>query len=230
MSLLSARQVSDQYLVEFNDARNQVLTEGVERRYIIEGIFIQAGVINNNRRFYIPEAIEPGINKYIEEKVLKNRAVGELNHPVPPTPYLNYKNVSHKIESLVRDGNNWLGRAVVTKNTPSGAVIAGLMDEGVIMATSSRATGDTRKRRDGILEVVGNYKVATAGDIVSDPSAPDAFLTNLMEGKEWAWANGALVPLEESIRGDVDRAARTGLTPEKMDHLYRHILSKLQGA
>lgn len=221
-------QVQDHYLVEFNEARNQVLEEGAARRYIIEGIFIQAGVVNNNRRFYIPDKIAPGVDEYIEKMVKRDRAVGELNHPTPPTPYIDYKNVSHKIVSLERSGDNWIGRAVVTKNTPSGAVVAGLMDEGVVMAVSSRATGATRRRLDGVTEVIGNYKIATAGDIVSDPSAPDAFLTNLMEGKEWAWANGALVPLENEIRAAVDKTARQGLTPESMNVLYEHIMGKIK--
>lgn len=221
-------QVQDHYLVEFNEARNQVLEEGPARRYIIEGIFIQAGVVNNNRRFYIPDKIAPGVDEYIEKMVKRDRAVGELNHPTPPTPYIDYKNVSHKIVSLERNGDNWIGRAVVTKNTPSGAVVAGLMDEGVVMAVSSRATGATRRRLDGVTEVIGNYKIATAGDIVSDPSAPDAFLTNLMEGKEWAWANGALVPLENEIRAAVDKTARQGLTPASMNVLYEHIMGKIK--
>lgn len=221
-------QVQDHYLVEFSEARNQVLEEGPARRYIIEGIFIQAGVVNNNRRFYIPDKIAPGVDEYIEKMVKRDRAVGELNHPTPPTPYIDYKNVSHKIVSLERNGDNWIGRAVVTKNTPSGAVVAGLMDEGVVMAVSSRATGATRRRLDGVTEVFGNYKIATAGDIVSDPSAPDAFLTNLMEGKEWAWANGALVPLENEIRAAVDKTARQGLTPASMNVLYEHITGKIK--
>ena len=221
-------QVQDHYLVEFSEARNQVLEEGPARRYIIEGIFIQAGVVNNNRRFYIPDKIAPGVDEYIEKMVKRDRAVGELNHPTPPTPYIDYKNVSHKIVSLERNGDNWIGRAVVTKNTPSGAVVAGLMDEGVVMAVSSRATGATRRRLDGVTEVIGNYKIATAGDIVSDPSAPDAFLTNLMEGKEWAWANGALVPLENEIRAAVDKTARQGLTPASMNVLYEHITGKIK--
>ena len=221
-------QVQDHYLVEFNEARNQVLEEGAARRYIIEGIFIQAGVVNNNHRFYIPDKIAPGVDEYIEKMVKRDRAVGELNHPTPPTPYIDYKNVSHKIVSLERNGDNWIGRAVVTKNTPSGAVVAGLMDEGVVMAVSSRATGATRRRLDGVTEVIGNYKIATAGDIVSDPSAPDAFLTNLMEGKEWAWANGALVPLENEIRAAVDKTARQGLTPASMNVLYEHIMGKIK--
>lgn len=221
-------QVQDHYLVEFNEARNQVLEEGPARRYVIEGIFIQAGVVNNNRRFYIPDKIAPGVDEYVEKMVKRDRAVGELNHPTPPTPYIDYKNVSHKIVSLERNGDNWIGRAVVTKNTPSGAVVAGLMDEGVVMAVSSRATGATRRRLDGVTEVIGNYKIATAGDIVSDPSAPDAFLTNLMEGKEWAWANGALVPLENEIRAAVDKTARQGLTPASMNVLYEHIMGKIK--
>lgn len=221
--------IRDHYLVEFSEAKNQVLDEAPgRRRYIIEGIFIQAGVVNNNRRYYIADKIAPGVDEYIEKMVNRNRAVGELNHPNPSTPYIDYKNVSHKIVSLNREGDSWMGRAVVTKNTPSGAVVAGLMDEGVVMAVSSRATGTTRRRLDGITEVIGNYKVSTAGDIVSDPSAPDAFLTNLMEGKEWAWAGGALVPLETEIRGAVDRAARQGLNPEAERVLYEHITAKIK--
>ena len=218
----------DHYLVEFNEAKNQVLEEGPARRYIIEGIFIQAGVVNNNRRFYVPDGIAPGVEDYVEKMVKKDRAVGELNHPNPPTPYIDYKNVSHKIVSLERKGSNWMGRAVVTKNTPSGAVVAGLMDEGVVMAVSTRATGQTRRRSDGITEVIGNYRLSTAGDIVSDPGGPDAFLTNLMEGKEWAWANGALVPLEEEIIADVNRVARKGLTQQSMSALYEHIMAKIK--
>lgn len=216
------------YLVEFLEAKNQVLTEGSERRYVIEGPFIQTGVTNANRRFYIPEKVRPGIVEYIDKMVKANRAVGELNHPDPPTPYIDYKNVSHKIEALTEVGNDWIGRAVVTKNTPSGAIVAGLMDEGVVMGISSRATGQTRRRMDGVTEVIGNFKVATAGDIVSDPSAPDAFLTNLMEGKEWAWANGALVPLEDEIITEVNKQSRKGLTPDRMNALYEYIMGKVK--
>lgn len=225
---MSQIQHQDHYLVEYNEAVNQVLDEGPKRRYIIEGIFIQAGVVNNNRRFYIADKIAPGVEDYVEKMVKRDRAVGELNHPNPPTPYIDYKNVSHKIISLERSGDNWMGRAVVTKNTPSGAVVAGLMEEGVVMAVSTRATGATRRRMDGITEVIGNYKLSTAGDIVSDPGGPDAFLTNLMEGKEWAWANGALVPLEEEIKATVNRVARTGLTQPKMAALYEHIVGKIK--
>lgn len=215
-------------LVEFADVRNQVLNEGAARRYIIEGPFIQTGVVNANRRFYITEAVKPGIDDYIQRMVRANRAVGELNHPTPSTPYIEYKNVSHKIEELTQRGGDWIGRAVVTKNTPSGGIVAGLMDEGVVMGISSRATGSTRKRMDGTTEVTGNYRVATAGDIVSDPSAPDAFLTNLMEGKEWAWAGGKLVPLEKEILEGVNTAARKGLTQERMSALYEHIIARVK--
>ncbi len=216
------------YLVEFNqEVRNNVLTEGQGKKYVIEGIFIQCDVVNGNRRVYLGEKVRPGIVEYVETMVKRNRAVGELNHPNPSTPEIDYKNVSHKIESLTESGSNWIGKAVVTKGTPSGAIVAGLMDEGVVMGISSRATGSTRRRTDGITEVIGNYRLSTAGDIVSDPSAPDAFLTNLMEGKEWAWANGALVPLEEDIRGKVNAAAKTvrGLTPDSMRALFEHITS-----
>lgn len=216
------------YLVELGEVTNTVLQEGTARRYIIEGIFIQADVVNGNKRFYLSEGIRSGVQDYVEKMVLQNRAVGELNHPSPPTPYINYERASHKIESLTEQGSNWVGRAVVTKNTPMGAVVAGLMDEGVVMGISSRARGSTRRRKDGITEVYGDYIVSTAGDIVSDPSAPDAFLTNLMEGKEWAWANGALVPVEQEIVAEINKQSRLGLTPEKMKALYEYITAKVK--
>lgn len=224
--------VNNHYLVEFSqEAKNQVLTEASgAKRYVIEGPFIQCDILNGNRRIYLSEKVRPGIIQYVESMVKTNRAVGELNHPTPSTPEIDYKNVSHKIESLVEQGPTWMGRAVITKNTPSGAIVAGLMDEGVVMGISSRATGSTRRRPDGVTEVIGNYKLATAGDIVSDPSAPDAFLTNLMEGKEWAWANGALIPLEEEIRNEVNKVARTvrGLDSASMQALYEHITAKVK--
>lgn len=221
--------IENHYLVEFVDARNTVLTEANgSRRYVIEGPFIQPDVVNANRRFYISEKIRPGVEDYVANMVLKHRAVGELNHPNPPTPYVDYKNASHKIESLVFEGGSWIGRAVVTKNTPSGGIVAGLMDEGVVMGISSRATGSTRRRPDGITEVNGNFKIATAGDIVSDPSAPDAFLTNLMEGKEWAWAGGALVPIEKEILAMVNTQSRKGLTQDSMAVLFEHITGRIK--
>ena len=223
--------IQDHFLVEFrNDVKNVVLEEGLKRRYVIEGPFIQTNVKNVNGRIYLKEAVRPGILQYIEERVKTNRACGELNHPTPPRPYIDYERASHKIESLTEDGDNWFGRAVVTKGTPMGSIVAGLMDEGVVMGISSRATGNTRRRFDGVVEVVGNYRLTTAGDIVSDPSAPDAFLTNLMEGKEWALAEGKLVPIEEQIRTMVNKQSATvqGLDDESASKLFEYIMSLVQ--
>lgn len=222
--------IQDHFLVEFrNDVKNVVLDEGVKRRYVIEGPFIQTNVKNVNGRIYLKEAVRPGILQYIEERVKTNRACGELNHPTPSRPYIDYERASHKIESLTEDGDNWFGRAVVTKGTPMGSIVAGLMDEGVVMGISSRATGNTRRRFDGVVEVVGNYRLTTAGDIVSDPSAPDAFLTNLMEGKEWALAEGKLIPLEEQIRTMVNKQSATaqGLDDESASKLFEYIMSQV---
>ncbi len=222
--------IQDYFLVEFkNDVKNVVLEEGAKTRYIIEGPFIQTNVKNVNGRIYLKDAVRPGIVEYIEERIKTNRACGELNHPTPSRPYIDYERVSHKIESLVEDGDNWIGRAVVTKGTPMGSIVAGLMDEGVVMGISSRATGNTRRRFDGVVEVIGNYRLTTPGDIVSDPSAPDAFLTNLMEGKEWVLAEGRLVPYEEQIKAMVNKQSATvqGLDDESARELYKYILSKV---
>lgn len=220
--------ITDHFLVEFrNDISNEILDEGVRKKYVIEGIFIQTNVLNNNGRIYLKEAVRPGILAHIEKFINDNRSCGELNHPFPARNYIDYERVSHKVESLVENGDNWIGKAVVTKGTPMGAIVAGLMDEGVKMGISSRATGNTRRRSDGVVEVVGNYKLTTPGDIVSDPSAPDAFLTNLMEGKEWAFAGGKLVPIEDQIKDMVNNKSATvnGLDDASAKHLYEYILS-----
>lgn len=219
-------------LNELYDIRNEVLEEqtetGKRKRYIIEGICIQSEVRNRNGRVYPKGLIKPEIDRYIAEEIATNKAVGELNHPAE-NPSINYERVSHKFESLTENGNDWIGRAVVTQRTPMGQIVAGLMDEGVVMGISSRALGKTKM--SGGVKVVQNFRLMTPGDIVSDPSAPDAYLTNLMENKQWVWENGLLVEQELSIKETVNKLARVGqLNEANMRLLFKDILNIATGA
>jgi hypothetical protein len=218
-------------LVErIDDVRNEILMEEVEgvkkKRYIIEGICIQTEVLNRNGRIYPKGLCNPEIERYIREDVALGRAVGHLNHPATD-PRNDYKEVSHKFESLKQSGNDWIGRAVVTTRTPNGQIVAGLMDEGVNMGISTRALGKTKlfESKGKSAKVVQTFKLISPGDIVSDPSAPDAYLTNLMEGKEWVWENGLLVEKEKEIRDTVNGLARTGRLDEaKMVELFQALI------
>ncbi|WEM34274.1 prohead core protein [Xanthomonas phage X1] len=225
-----------QVLVErIDDVRNEILVEEVggikHKKYIIEGISIQAEVKNRNGRVYPKELIKPEIDRFIREDIALGRAVGHLNHPAND-PRNDYKEVSHKYESLTEDGNNWIGRAVVTTGTPNGRIVAGLMDEGVNMGTSTRALGKTKmfEQRGQKTAVVQSFRLISPGDIVSDPSAPDAYLTNLMEGKEWVWENGLLMEREVEIKKEINHAARTGtLNEAKMIELFKKLVALSNG-
>lgn len=220
-----------QVLVErIDDIRNDILIEEVEgvkkKKYILEGICIQSEVKNRNGRIYPKKLIAPEIERFIKEDLAMGRAVGHLNHPATD-PRNDYKEVSHKFESLTESGNDWIGRAVVTTGTPNGRIVAGLMDEGVNMGISTRALGKTKlfESKGVQTKVVQSFKLVSPGDIVSDPSAPDAYLTNLMEGKEWVWENGLLVEKEVEIRDTIDTLARTGKLDEaKMIELFEALI------
>lgn len=218
-------------LVERNDdIRNEILVEEVngkkQKKYILEGICIQAEVKNRNGRVYPKKLIKPEIDRFIREDIALGRAVGHLNHPVTD-PRNDYKEVSHKFTDLYEDGNNWVGRAVVTTGTPNGKIVAGLMDEGVNMGISTRALGKTKlfEDRGKKTAVVQSFRLISPGDIVSDPSAPDAYLTNLMENKQWVWENGILVEKEQEIKDEVNELARTGKLNEKMIELFEKLIA-----
>lgn len=219
-------------LVErIDDIRNEILTEEVEgvkrKKYILEGICIQSEVKNRNGRVYPKNLIKPEIERFIKEDMALGRAVGHLNHPATD-PRNDYKEVSHKFEKLTESGNDWIGRAVVTTGTPNGRIVAGLMDEGVNMGISTRALGKAKlfESKGEKTMVVQKFKLISPGDIVSDPSAPDAYLTNLMEGKEWVWENGLLVEKEKDIRAEIDTLARTGrLDEQAMLDLFKALVA-----
>lgn len=175
----------------------EVITESVngKKNLFIKGIFLQAEQVNRNGRVYRMPVMEREVKRYTEQYVNKGRALGELGHPDGPT--VNLDRVSHKITELYRDGNNFIGKAQIL-STPMGKIAESLLKEGVCLGVSSRGIGSLRETREGHKEVGEDFMLATAADIVADPSAPDAFVEGIMEGKEWVWDGGVLKEMNAS--------------------------------
>jgi len=168
----------------------EVITEGkgADKKLYIEGVFLQSEIKNRNGRMYPFPVLEKEVARYNEEYIKTSRALGELGHPDGPT--VNLDRVSHRITSLSAEGTNFIGRAQIM-NTPMGNIAKALLEDGVQLGVSSRGMGSIDRREDmGV--VMDDFMLATAADIVADPSAPDAFVNGIMEGKEWAWDNGIL--------------------------------------
>ena len=163
--------------------------ENGEKNYKIRGIFMQADIKNRNGRIYPMEVLDEEVKNYNKKFIKQNRAFGELGHPDGPT--VNLERVSHMITSLKPDGKNFIGEAKIM-DTPMGKIVKNLMDEGAKLGVSSRGMGSLRQK-GGANVVSDDFYLATAADIVADPSAPNAFVEGIMEGKEWVWNNGALV-------------------------------------
>ena len=168
----------------------QVITEGKgdSKKLYIEGVFLQSELKNRIGRMYPFSVLQKEVNRYNEEYIKTSRALGELGHPDGPT--VNLDRVSHRIVSLAEDGTNFRGKAQIL-DTPMGKIASSLLGEGVKLGVSSRGMGSIDKRED-VNVVMDDFMLATAADIVADPSAPDAFVNGIMEGKEWAWDNGIL--------------------------------------
>jgi len=174
-------------ITEINEDVN-VLTEARDdgkKNYFIEGIFMQGNIKNRNGRVYPTEVLDKEVQRYSENYIEKNRAYGELGHPQGPT--INLERVSHMITKLERDGDNYIGRAKIMTETPYGKIVKSLMDEGASLGVSSRGMGSLKQNSKGVTEVQGDFYLATAGDIVADPSAPNAFVEGIMEGAEWVF-------------------------------------------
>mgnify|MGYP003307662339 FL=1 len=181
MKLISEEATNVEFLTE--------TTKGGEKNYFIEGIFMQANTKNRNGRIYPREILQKEAKRYNTEFIQKKRAFGELGHPDGPT--VNLERVSHMIEELQEVEQNFMGRAKIL-DTPYGKIVKNLIDEGARLGVSSRGMGSLKPVKDGIQEVQGDFYLATAADIVAAPSAPDAFVAGIMEGKEWIWDNGLL--------------------------------------
>jgi len=163
--------------------------KGAKKKMYIEGVFLQGDLKNRNGRMYPVNTLAKEVDRYNESFVKKGRAVGELGHPDGPT--VNLDRVSHKIVDLHREGNNFIGKAQLLE-TPMGKIAKSLIAEGVTLGVSSRGIGSLKEDRDGCKIVGEDFQLATAADIVADPSAPDAFVNGIMEGKEWIWEGGIL--------------------------------------
>ena len=155
----------------------------------IEGVFLQGDICNRNGRMYPSATLAKEVSRYNEAFVTKGRALGELGHPDGPT--VNLDRVSHKIISLRQEGSNFIGRAKIL-STPMGNIAKSLLDEGVKLGVSSRGVGSIQQNNEGVNVVGEDFMLATAADIVADPSAPDAFVDGIMEGKDWVWDGGIL--------------------------------------
>lgn len=199
---------------KIEDARI-VITEGKngKRNTFIEGVFLQAEICNRNGRMYPMRTMEREVQKYNENFVKTGRALGELGHPDGPT--INLDRASHLITSLQREGNNFVGKARLLE-TPMGKIAKQLLDEGVKLGVSSRGLGSI-KEENGVKIVGEDFMLATAADIVADPSAPDAFVNGIMEGKEWVWANGNIAESKiDEIKRRIDNAAQSQLEERKI--------------
>ena len=163
--------------------------KGAKKRLYIEGVFLQGNLKNRNGRMYPVDTLAKEVGRYTESFIKKGRALGELGHPDGPT--VNLDRVSHKITSLRQEGNNFVGKAQLLE-TPMGKIAKSLINEGVTLGVSSRGIGTLKEDRDGLKVVGEDFQLATAADIVADPSAPDAFVNGIMEGKEWVWEGGIL--------------------------------------
>ena len=180
MKLIREEIESVEFLVEQKNGKKSMY---------IEGVFLQGNIKNRNGRMYPMETLRREVARYSENHVQAGRALGELGHPDGPT--VNLDRVSHKIVSLKESGSNFIGKAKIL-NTPMGKIASSLIEEGVKLGVSSRGIGSLKMTREGINVVGDDFMLATAADIVADPSAPDAFVEGIMEGKEWVWDGGIL--------------------------------------
>jgi hypothetical protein len=191
----------------------------------IEGVFLQGNIKNRNGRMYPMETLRKEVSRYNENHVTSGRALGELGHPDGPT--VNLDRVSHKIVSLKESGSNFVGKAKIL-GTPMGKIASSLLDEGVKLGVSSRGVGSLKQTREGYSVVGEDFMLATAADIVADPSAPDAFVSGIMEGKDWVWDNGIL---REKFAEKTYKQINTLVTQKKLDEekldLFNNFLSNL---
>ena len=206
----------------------QVITEAKEngdKTYFIEGIFMQGNQKNRNGRTYPVDVLEREVERYNTEYIQKNRAYGELGHPQGPT--INLDRVSHMIKELYRDGDNFKGKAKIM-DTPMGNIVKNLMNESATLGVSSRGMGSL-KAKNGVNEVQNDFYLATAGDIVADPSAPDAFVEGIMEGKEWVWDNGIIKEVDiVNYRDEINESIRKRQKEEATMQVFENFLQKLR--
>ena len=215
MKLITEEVSSAEYIVEEAD--------NGKKNYKIRGIFMQADMKNRNGRIYPMETLNKEVNRYNKEFVQAKRAFGELGHPDGPT--VNLERVSHMITSLTPEGKNFIGEAKIM-DTPYGKIVKNLIDEGAKLGVSSRGMGSL-ENKGGSNYVKSDFYLATAADIVADPSAPEAFVQGIMEGKEWIWDNGVIREVDiHEMKTTIERAKQKELA-EKQAAVFESFLSKL---
>ena len=216
MKLIREEVESVEFIVEEKDGKKSLY---------IEGVFLQGDIKNRNGRMYPMETLRREVSRYSENHIQEGRALGELGHPDGPT--VNLDRVSHKIVSLRESGSNFIGKAKIL-GTPMGKIAESLISEGVKLGVSSRGIGSLTINREGVNVVGEDFMLATAADIVADPSAPDAFVHGIMEGKEWVWEGGIL---REKLAEQTQRRINTLVDQRKLEehklNLFNDFLSNL---
>lgn len=195
------------------------------KSYFIEGVFLQSELVNRNGRMYKESIMDKEVARYMESHVSKNRAYGELGHP--DTPSINLDRVSHLIVDLRKEGTNYIGKAKILE-TPMGMIARGLLDGGANLGVSSRALGSLKTNNEGIQVVQDDFMLSTAADIVADPSAPDAFVQGIMEGKQWVFVDGKFVEQHiEEAKKIIKRTSSKQLDEAKI-RAFQTFLSKIK--
>ena len=216
MKLIREEVESVEFLVEQKNGKKSMY---------IEGVFLQGNIKNRNGRMYPMETLRREVGRYNENHVQSGRALGELGHPDGPT--VNLDRVSHKIISLRESGSNFIGKAKIL-STPMGKIASSLIEEGVKLGVSSRGIGSLKQTREGVNIVGDDFMLATAADIVADPSAPDAFVEGIMEGKEWVWDGGLLrEKYAEQTKNTIKNLVYQKKLEEHKIELWNNFLSNL---
>jgi hypothetical protein len=213
-------------ITELNEDVKYIIEEKEGKKHVfIEGIIMQGEIENRNGRMYKINTLEKEMNRYNEQYVMKNRAYGELGHPSGPT--INLERACIMFKKLYREGNNIMGKAKVL-DTPMGNIVKGLVSEGASLGISSRGMVSIKENSNGIMEVQDDFHLATAGDIVADPSAPDAFVRGIMEGVEWVWDNGLLkAERVEQYKQEINHGARQKISEETAIKVFNQFFKDL---
>jgi hypothetical protein len=212
---------------EVFDTTNVIVEEklGKPKQYFIEGVFLQSEITNRNGRMYKESTMDREVGRYLKEAVQMNRAYGELGHPEGPG--INLDRVSHMITSLRKEGTNYIGRAKIL-DTPMGQIARGLLEGGANLGVSSRAMGSLKTNNEGVQVVQDDFMLSTAADIVADPSAPDAYVRGIMEGKEWIFVDGKFVEQNiEEVKSFIRKTSSRNLEEAKIQ-AFQHFLSKIR--
>tara|TARA_B100000029_G_C17421683_1_gene904567 strand:+ start:98 stop:736 length:639 start_codon:yes stop_codon:yes gene_type:complete len=201
----------------------EYITESKGKEQYIKGIFMQSDLKNQNGRIYPHAVLKKEVNNFNNKYVKEGRALGELGHPMGPI--INLDRVSHVIKELKEDGKNFVGKAKVM-DTPNGKIVKNFISEGVKLGVSSRGMGSVKPNKEGVNEVQNDFVLSTV-DIVADPSAPDAFVNGIMEGKEWVWENGVIKEREiDNMRKTIEKAKMRELEQKKLE-VFQKFLQKL---